>query len=968
MRSADLIVARLVVERGWVSADAVKTVLDELGRSGRVDASLAAVLRERGLLDEAKHRALSGEEPRHVRVVERYSDIRKADSVIGEALVRQGLVEERSLEEGFAVQVIERNAGKVRRLADILIERGMLKAATLIGLLQKMGVESLTCAACTSAQRVNELTGSDPLSCVICGGPLVDAATLAAIRRDLPAMPEEALIASQLPERDFGKFILVQHVGSGGMGTVWKCWDRELGRWVALKLLRRSQDPDKQDEDLRRFLREAALVARLRHPNIVTVYESGEVRQHNVIVMEFVDGKPLNHLRLPQRRALEVVRDAARAVQYAHEQGVVHRDLKPSNVMVSAKGQTFVMDFGLARSVTGPSTLTQSGFVVGTPMYMAPEQASAIRDRNEKLCDVYSLGATLYDLLTGRPPFEGEQAWDVVADVIHADPVPPRRRNPEVSQDAETICVKAMAKQSSARYGSAATLADDIDRALKGEPILARPVPWTERAWRAIKKHRAAAIACVVIVAAIAGASTVVAASLARARRELAAEADRLAVDAARAGSDYRSLRAERIATARRIDELTDATDGTERRGLEARLREIDETMPRGYATVLGKCDAATRLVPAHLGARRALGELAWERFLLAEERAEGDIATPAAMVRAYAPEYAAQIDAPARFAISSSPSGARVEYAPYVLGEDGRLVPGASGSVGFTPLDLVDVPAGSGAFVLKLEGRRDTVVPVLGLRSGRRGLRVNLFTNAQIGERYVHVSAGPCALGGDTSAQRPQPRREVEVADFFISRDEVTWEEYLEFLNDIESSEAASHEPRRVNGSPRLARNAERRWVAPLELKRQPIASILWPDAAAYCVWRSKQEGRTIRLPKPAEWEKAARGPDGRVFPWGSVFDWTFTFGAGSAPEQPQEPRTVGSTPFDESPYGVRDMAGNVMEWIDEAMPGLQIWGVRGGSFALDTPAGFRSTNRKRSSPARQQNMGFRVVAEPLQ
>jgi len=289
------------------------------------------------------------------------------------------------------------------------------------------------------------------------------------------ADPPEAL--DPLPSQCYGKFVRVAKLGAGGMGEVWRAWDRELGRWVALKFLR-GGDP----EEIARFKREAQVAGRLTHPNICAIYEAGEDRGEHFIAMQYVEGETLKGRR-ERGEVAHLVRDAARAVAFAHERGVVHRDLKPDNLM-AARGNVYVMDFGLARTVEG-SKLSMSGMVVGTPAYMSPEQA-----RGEKVdgrADVYSLGATLYELVEGRAPFAGPNVYEVLRKVQEEEP---RRIDGEIG----TIIAKAMEKECGRRYATARALAEDLDRWLSGEPIEARPATALYRLRKRFAEGRAVAV------------------------------------------------------------------------------------------------------------------------------------------------------------------------------------------------------------------------------------------------------------------------------------------------------------------------------------------------------------------------------------------------------------------------------------------------------------------------------------------
>jgi serine/threonine-protein kinase len=306
------------------------------------------------------------------------------------------------------------------------------------------------------------------------------------LRRNSAQVPAEVRNLEGNPGRELDEFILVSPLGRGGAGEVWKAWDRRLGRWVAIKRPMSRMD---SAETWERLSREAQAAARLSHLDLVPIYRVGDHEGTPFIVMPLIEGRTLEELRLPLGEALGVALRVARAVQYAHEHGVVHRDLKPANIMVDGKGGVWVLDFGLAHLSEGHRSLTQTGAVVGTAGYMSPEQARGGKEAREAATDIYSLGATLYELVTGKAPFSGESAAQVVHQVIHSDPVPARSLNPEISRDVETILLKAMDKEPRQRYASAAALAEELARAISGEAVQAQRVGVLGRVARWVRRH-----------------------------------------------------------------------------------------------------------------------------------------------------------------------------------------------------------------------------------------------------------------------------------------------------------------------------------------------------------------------------------------------------------------------------------------------------------------------------------------------
>jgi tetratricopeptide (TPR) repeat protein len=280
-------------------------------------------------------------------------------------------------------------------------------------------------------------------------------------------------------------------LGHGGMGIVYKATHVKLNRPVALKMMIYGAGATPHEQA--RFQREAEAVAALRHPHIVQIYDVGEIDAHLYFTMEFVEGGSLAH-RLdgkPQRAADATATSAtlARAVQAAHDGGIVHRDLKPSNILLTSDGTLKVSDFGLARRFDGEPTLTLSAANVGTPSYMAPEQALGKTTAFCPSVDIYALGAVLYEMLTGRPPFRAETAAETQRQLITEEPAPPTRLNASVPRDLETICLKCLNKDPNRRYASAAALADDLRRFESGEPIVARPTGIVERAVKWVRRH-----------------------------------------------------------------------------------------------------------------------------------------------------------------------------------------------------------------------------------------------------------------------------------------------------------------------------------------------------------------------------------------------------------------------------------------------------------------------------------------------
>lgn len=314
--------------------------------------------------------------------------------------------------------------------------------------------------------------------------------------------PPEAIQAARKDDHIYGKFILLEELGRGGMGSVHKAWQKDLKRHVALKFIIH----DKGEDEIRRFEREATMAAALSHPNIVQIYETGEERGRHYIAMQYIDGIPLDKTKLSLNEKLEKTRDVARALDYAHEKGIIHRDIKPANILIEREtGKPYVMDFGLARTIEWGATITASGAVMGTPAYMSPEQATG--ERLTAGTDIYSLGVVMYELLTGKPPFSGRTSAEILYKTVNNDPISAKTVNNELSRDIDSVCMKAMEKEPDRRYQTAGDFADDIERCLKGEPVKAAPCTIFTRIRKTLQRHRLAAAlsAAAAIVIAVAG-------------------------------------------------------------------------------------------------------------------------------------------------------------------------------------------------------------------------------------------------------------------------------------------------------------------------------------------------------------------------------------------------------------------------------------------------------------------------------
>src|SRR5437870_5294303 len=311
---------------------------------------------------------------------------------------------------------------------------------------------------------------------------------------------------------DFGDYELLEQIGRGGQGVVFRARQKSLNRIVALKVIGLGRWAT--EAHLKRFRLEAEAAARLEHPGIVPIHEVGERDGSCYFSMKFVEGGQLDEVirrePMPPRRAAELIAKVARTVHYAHEHGILHRDIKPGNILLDAKGEPHLTDFGLARLVESESSVTHTLDVLGTPSYMAPEQAVGNKAAISSVTDVYGLGAVLYQLLTGQPPFAGGTTYETIRLLLNTEPRPPRLLNPKIDRDLSTICLKCLEKDPKRRYASALALAEDLERWLKHEPILARHTGIFIRGRKWVRRNPTSALLAASLVALIAAAGWII--------------------------------------------------------------------------------------------------------------------------------------------------------------------------------------------------------------------------------------------------------------------------------------------------------------------------------------------------------------------------------------------------------------------------------------------------------------------------
>lgn len=714
------------------------------------------------------------------------------------------------------------------------------------------------------------------------------------------------------------RYSVVEPLGRGGVGKVVASLDREIGRVVALKTLRQGRDAE--PHVVRRFLHEARITAKLEHPNIVPVYDLGALPEGEpYYTMRIVKkqslgdvlDRPALRAQWPQVRLLGAFVQVCRALAYAHSRGVLHGDIKPDNILLGDFGEVYLADWGLARvdlssemrtslsdSSPPPEFTAPTG---GTPGYLAPEVALGKWEEVDQRSDLFALGVILYEILTGKHPFGLGTDYATLLAAYERDPVPPRELVPGCPLLLEDVCLQLLSKEPDRRPRSAGDVATEVEAFLEG----------------AKEKER---------------------------RRE---EARRLCEQSKLPVQRYHELDAEQRHLASVVRQVLKEIEGwepVERKRAAWRIEDRVAEAEREEALALAQ---SIELFTKALGydaecveAHRGLADLYWSRARRAEteRRAATQIYYEALVLEHDVDgKYASLIRADARLSLASSPAGAHVVAQRYTE-RDRVLVPGEERSLGRTPFENARLEPGSYLITVRSPGHRDARYPLLLKRGAHHEATVNLYAEDAIGPGFVYVPGGAVTIGGDTDAIDAIARQEVAVGDFAIAEFPVTIREYCQFLDELQtldSDQVEKRAPHDMRGSEGMVVRqgphgwepmeqmieGEARKLFPIEeghLWKLPVHLVDWFDAREYCRWLSKKRGQQLRLPTEAEWEKAARGTDGRCYPWGDKFDPTFCLMRDSRPFL-QQPEPVGSLPTDMSPYGVRDMAGGMREWVGD-------------------------------------------------
>ena len=739
------------------------------------------------------------------------------------------------------------------------------------------------------------------------------------------------------------RYRFVSKLGEGGFGEAWRAYDRFLRREVALKVL-------KQDAfDTERFQEEFKIIAQLQHQGIVPCYDAGELEDGRLFyTMKLLPTRTLRDaLReaasgktFPLKQRLSVFVDVCHAVQFGHEMGVVHRDLKPENIMLGELGQVTLLDFGIAKVLQQGGSrgglrplMTQDGTIMGTPAYVAPEQGAGDVDQIDERSDVYSLGVILFELLTLRLPFSGTK-FEMLRKKMEGNPPAPSEVAPgeKIPLLLDRACVKAMALDQSHRYQRAEDLAKEVRAHLDGI---------------AEAEQRAAQV-----------------------RLRLAEAQEHIDV--------YEQLRAEYAREENAFQErqrnsaFQDQVIQKEGKAIRRLRQQRDEAMLR----VVVSLGSARTVDPENQRVRWLLSKFYMERLIEAELAGRLD---EAAMSRAEAElnddgSLAPMLKGDGSLTISSEPAGAEVAIGRYQEREDGYMDREPTGARGVTPVTF-QLPMGSYVATLRRAGHVEVCYPFVVNRAEQVVAHVRLLTPAETGpvDQWAYVPATRVYLRPDPLAVQLWGRW-VSVSGFCMARYHVTMQEYLEFLNDLAQQDPEQAQAR----APRQQRKGRFYWVMEagrfeipekdFEGERHdagwPVIAVSYEDAVAYAEWRSRRDGRSYRLPTEDEWEVAARGADGRYYPFGNVI--AANFANVGLQDRPVLSR-VDEFPLDESPFGIRNMCGGAADFTSTDHPGFPGCVVaRGGSW-LRAEVSTRAATRA-GAPREEVSAGggFRLVHVP--
>lgn len=826
---------------------------------------------------------------------------------------------------------------------------------------------------------------------------------------EIEKVKDVLVVKMETPDKHYTS---ITPLGKGSFGEVHSAHDSLLGREVAIKSLKTQFRKDEAVVD--RFLKEARGMSQLEHPNIMPVHEMGVTDDLGVFfTMKKIEGNNLKEIldylgsntsyylsKYPLNVLLEIFLSICNGVAFAHSKGVIHRDLKPANIMIGEFGEVLILDWGLVKSLdtqegeASPVKLrmdeldegnnTIDGAISGTPNYMSPEQAEGHVDSVDFQSDVYSLGSILYHILTHLPPFERTQLRKLLDQVKAGNFIAPRKRRPDlkIPRELNAICLKAMSRFQVNRYRSVEHLAEDIRGYIGHREIRAYKAPRYIRFWKKCRRNPIKSSVVAAVLIALGLATTVQNAMLYGSYTNSMEDAEELREattvliqEATHTYDQYVSLRSVSM-------QLTPSKEEIQ---LKDKLDRMLARVDMGFNLAIGYYEAVPDRYRFSDDVLRGYADVYWQRIEFALYRKDFGLAT----------QYVETVKE--RYKRAERPFTQKEQH--YLLDADRRIqglgrlevnAPPGIGEVVVWPLladgnrmvqdDMLDRHAEfpftisniqKGSYILQVTLPDGSWIPYPVFMNPGEEKIVDLEIPEHIPEGTVFIPKGDFLFGGPESRLYRMHTRTLP--SYFMKKYEVTVAEYLEFWKSLPTKQEKDACMSRMRYSPR-DRRYDDAWNDNGELMDGrlkaafPVVGITREAANAYCVWKSKQLGLVVRLPAADEWEKAARGVDGRTYVWGNGFsvadNFALTKEGKAAKEKYPFGAPPGKFPSDRSVYSVYDMAGNVREMTNTLVPGSSdVYKIKGGS--VSTPEQFLACCYSSDTSMVPSDVGFRYVIE---